>query len=91
MVQPEGSSQEKSPVGRTVPLRRIGCAGRVTAYQELDDGRLHLTLTGIARFALRDEVALEKPYRVASVAPTTSSSAILSWTPARRTSTAKAS
>ena len=68
MVQPEGSSQEESPVGRTVPLRRIGCAGRVTGYQELDDGRLHLTLTGIARFALRDEVALEKPYRVASVA-----------------------
>ncbi len=67
MVQPEGSSQEESPVGRTVPLRRVGCAGRVTGYQELDDGRLHLTLTGIARFALRDEVALEKPYRVASV------------------------
>jgi Lon protease-like protein len=68
MVQPEGSSQEESPVGRAVPLRRVGCAGRITGYQELDDGRLLITLTGIARFALREEMPLEKPYRVAGVA-----------------------
>jgi uncharacterized protein len=68
MVQPEGSSEEESPVGRTVPLRRIGCAGRVTGYQELDDGRLLITLAGIARFTLKDEAPLAKPYRVASVA-----------------------
>jgi Lon protease-like protein len=67
IVQPEGSAEEESPVGRTAPLRRTGCAGRVTGYQELDDGRLLITLTGIARFALRDEVPLQKPYRVASV------------------------
>ena len=68
VVQPEGNAEEESPVGRTVPLRRIGCAGRVTGYEELDDGRLHITLTGIARFALRDEAPLSKPYRVAAVA-----------------------
>jgi uncharacterized protein len=68
MVQPEGSADEESPIGRTVPLRRKGCAGRITGYQELDDGRLIITLTGIARFTLREESPPEKPYRVANVA-----------------------
>jgi hypothetical protein len=66
MVQPEGGDEE-SPVGRTVPLRRIGCAGRITGYQELDDGRMLITLTGIARLTLVDEVPLEKPYRICTV------------------------
>ena len=67
MVQPDGGDDEESPSGRTVPLRRVGCVGRVTGYQELDDGRLLITLTGIARFALVDEVPLEKPYRICTV------------------------
>jgi Lon protease-like protein len=66
MVQPDGAEDE-DPVARTAPLRRIGCAGRVTAYEELDDGRFHITLTGIARFAILDEVPLEKPYRICTV------------------------
>jgi Lon protease-like protein len=66
MVQPE-SAGEESPAGRTVPLRRIGCAGRITAYQELDDGRLMITLAGIARFSIVSEVPLEKPYRICTV------------------------
>jgi hypothetical protein len=66
MVQPANSEQE-SPVARTVPLRRIGCAGRITSYQELDDGRFLISLSGIARFELVDEVELAKPYRVCTV------------------------
>jgi Lon protease-like protein len=66
MVQPEGAD-EQMPVARTAPLRRIGCCGRITGYQELDDGRVLITLTGIARFVLRDEVPLEKPYRICTV------------------------
>jgi Lon protease-like protein len=50
-----------------VPLRRIGCAGRITAYQELDDGRLMITLAGIARFSIVSEVPLEKRYRICTV------------------------
>ena len=68
LVQPDGGDEDESPAGRTVPLRRIGCAGRITGYQELDDGRLLVTLTGIARFALVDEVPLAKPYRICTVA-----------------------
>ena len=67
MVQPDGGEDEESPTGRAVPLRRIGCAGRITGYQELDDGRLLITLTGIARFTLVDEVPLGKAYRICTV------------------------
>jgi hypothetical protein len=66
MVQPEGVDDEE-PVARTAPLRRVGCAGRVTGYQELDDGRLLITLTGIARFVLVDEMPLAKSYRICTV------------------------
>ena len=66
MVQPEGGDEE-SPVDRSLPLRRIGCVGRITGYQELDDGRLLITLTGIARFTLVNEVPLPKPYRICTV------------------------
>ena len=41
--------------------------GRVTAYQELDDGRLAIALTGIARCTLEGEVASPKPYRICTV------------------------
>jgi Lon protease-like protein len=66
MVQPEGGDEE-SPVARTAPLRRIGCTGRITSYEERDDGRFLISLTGIARFALTDEVMLTKPYRICTV------------------------
>jgi Lon protease-like protein len=67
MVQPGGSDDEESPAGAVVPLRRVGCAGRITAYEELADGRLLITLTGIARFTMVEEVALKKPYRICTV------------------------
>jgi Lon protease-like protein len=68
MVQPaSGAEDEESPLARTVPLRRVGCAGRVTSYQELDDGRFLISLSGIARFDLVEEVELAKPYRVCTV------------------------
>src|SRR5262249_35479396 len=66
LVQP-ASGEEESPVSRTAPLRRIGCAGRIISYQELDDGRLIISLAGIARFELSDEVAPAKPYRICTV------------------------
>jgi Lon protease-like protein len=67
MVQPAGGEEEESPASRTAPLRRVGCAGRITSYQELDDGRLLISLSGIARFDLAEEVELAKPYRVCTV------------------------
>jgi Lon protease-like protein len=68
MIQPERcGGDEESPIGKTVPLRRVGCAGRVTAYQELPDNHLTVTLTGVARFEVCDEPASAKPYRICNV------------------------
>ena len=53
MIQPNG--------GRG--LHRIGCAGRLTAFSETEDGRYKITLTGISRFRLEDEVEGFTPYR----------------------------
>jgi hypothetical protein len=57
----------ESPAGKSAALRRIGCAGRVTSFQELDDGRLVITLTGISRFEVVDEANTTHAYRVMSV------------------------
>lgn len=68
MIQPERSSgDEESPAGKSGGFRRVGCAGRVTAYQELDDGRIVVTLTGIARFNVTRELPSSKPYRTCAV------------------------
>ena len=68
MIQPAGAGGETgSPTDRAAPLRAVGCAGRVTAFQELEDGRLLISLGGIARFAPLDEVQVSAPYRVFSV------------------------
>ena len=57
IVQPASAARAgvAAPASRS-PLRRVGCVGRVTTYQELDDGRLAIALTGVARCALADEV-----------------------------------
>lgn len=61
------TDEEESPLGRSVGLRGVGCVGRVTTYQEVDNGRLVITLTGIARYHILDEAQTDRPYRVASV------------------------
>ncbi len=68
MVQPADAAEGvESPIGKATKLRRIGCAGRVTAFQELDDGRLLITLTGVARFNIVREIASVTPYRICEV------------------------
>jgi uncharacterized protein len=59
IVMPEGKA-----TGR---LHRIGCAGRVTGLQETDDGRYLITLSGISRYRLVDQIEGFTPYRRATV------------------------
>lgn len=66
IVQPDEGNVE-SPRAGNVSLKRVGCAGRLTAYQELDDGRRLITLTGVARFELVSELADDTAYRVWNV------------------------
>lgn len=44
-------------------LQAIGCAGRLTMFSETDDRRYMITLTGISRFRVQEEVAGFTPYR----------------------------
>lgn len=48
-------------------LHRIGCAGRVTAFSETEDGRYMITLAGMSRFRLVEEQDGFSPYRRARV------------------------
>jgi Lon protease-like protein len=60
MVQPD----EQAPEIATGPaLSRIGCAGRITSCAETGDGRYMITLTGIARFRIVEEVGGDALYR----------------------------
>jgi Lon protease-like protein len=65
IIQPAGEGGETgSPLDRAAPLRSIGCVGRLTAFQELENGRLLISLTGVARFELAGEVVAPAiPYR----------------------------
>lgn len=57
----------ESPQDRSWPLRRSGCIGRITAFEELDDGRMAVTLTGICRFKTISETDISKPYRICNI------------------------
>jgi Lon protease-like protein len=57
----------ESPEGNDAPLRAVGGAGRLTAFQETDDGCYLITLTGIARFTITGEEQTDQPYRTCEV------------------------
>ena len=52
-------------MSRCVPA--IGCAGRLTGFSETEDGRYMVTLSGISRFRVKEEVQGFTPYRRAEV------------------------
>jgi uncharacterized protein len=63
-----GVIQPMANEGSELPqLESVGCAGRITAYSETDDGRFVITLTGISRFKIKKEVKSDLPYRLAQV------------------------
>jgi len=62
MIQPR-----EVPEGSDKRLHTIGCAGRLTAFSETEDGRYMITLTGVSRFRLLREVDGFTPYIRAEV------------------------
>jgi uncharacterized protein len=60
-----GMAQPSDPriVGENPPVYPTGCAGRITSFSETDDGRFLITLTGISRFRIREELPLLEGYR----------------------------
>jgi Lon protease-like protein len=60
MVQPD----KRLANGDTGPgLYRTGCLGRLSAFSEADDGRYLITLTGLIRFSIIEEVEQCRGYR----------------------------
>ena len=57
LIQPIGG------LGVQPPLARVGCAGRITCFNETSDGRYLITLTGICRFNVTAELQVKTPYR----------------------------
>jgi len=61
MVQPKGLSQETGP--NNIPIYQTGCAGRIINFEETEDGRYLITLLGVSRFDIREELSLENGFR----------------------------
>jgi uncharacterized protein len=57
MIQPVGEGCDPPP------LFKVGCAGRLTAFSETGDGRYLITLTGLARYQVLEELQVTTPYR----------------------------
>jgi hypothetical protein len=59
MIQPSDPQEG----GMNPAVYPIGCAGRITSFSETDDGRYLITLTGVSRFRIREELPLLSGYR----------------------------
>ncbi|HET7714571.1 MAG TPA: LON peptidase substrate-binding domain-containing protein [Bauldia sp.] len=82
MIQPD---EAKGPCSLGPSLCKVGCAGRITSFAETGDGRYMVTLTGIARFVVVEELVAKTLFRqcrisaapfVADFAPTTDESQV---------------
>jgi uncharacterized protein len=60
MIQPDGDSSLRS---RASDLFTVGCAGRITQFAETGDNRYIITLTGVCRFRIEEELTAVTPFR----------------------------
>jgi len=58
MVQPSEPQDDNRGGGSNPPVYPVGCAGRLTQFSETDDGRYLITLTGVSRFRIVEELPL---------------------------------
>ncbi len=62
MIQPV-PKEDQDPITDHVDIYRVGCVGRITEFSETGDGRLLITLTGVSRFRVVEELAESNGYR----------------------------
>jgi uncharacterized protein len=67
MVQP--SFAEKNELRAAPELCTVGCLGRITHFAEVDDGRYHITLTGVSRFRIEKELTVDTAFRQCKILP----------------------
>lgn len=63
MVQPRDSLPDAEPDEAPPALYDVACLGRITAFEETPDGRLSITLLGLNRFRLGEELPLHRGFR----------------------------
>ncbi|KPV39294.1 hypothetical protein AN478_12960 [Thiohalorhabdus denitrificans] len=61
MIQPAVTGAEEEATNPD--LSRVGCLGRLTAFNETEDGRYLITLAGVCRFAVSEEAEVGTPFR----------------------------
>ena len=62
MVQHKKTSELKKP-----DLYDVGCIGKITSFNETNDGRYLIVISGITRFKIIEEVLTEKLYRICKI------------------------
>jgi Lon protease-like protein len=60
MIQPDPAAPA-TPHGPG--LYHVGCLGRLSSFSETEDGRFLITLAGLIRFTVADELAMRRGYR----------------------------
>ncbi|MEQ8746343.1 LON peptidase substrate-binding domain-containing protein [Pyruvatibacter sp.] len=65
MIQPKGNDAGfgQSDAKARPAIHQVGCVGRITGFNETEDGRILMTLTGICRFKVAQELDAMTPYR----------------------------
>ena len=62
MIQPRDPAQVTGD--ENTPLYQTGCAGKITDFSETGDGRFYITLSGICRFRVKEELPMQRGYRL---------------------------
>ena len=62
IIQPKKNSNNSIP-----ELYNIGCLGKITSFNESEDGRYLIILNGLSRFKIIDEIENNKLYRECNV------------------------
>ncbi len=62
MVQPKKTSNNSIP-----ELYSVGCVGKITSFNESEDGRYLIILNGLSRFKIIDEIKNNKLYRECNI------------------------
>ena len=62
MIQPKKTGVLKKP-----DLYEVGCIGKITSFNETEDGRILIILNGICRFNVNSEIENSKLYRECNV------------------------
>ena len=61
------NDSQKIRIFKKPDLYEIGCIGKITSYNETEDGRILIILNGICRFKINSEINTDKLYRECQV------------------------